>query len=144
MGADASAYLYWAVNFDDIFVEKVEKEVYDIHDKRTGEKTGEKGFDMKTYFVNIHNGKKYPDDISQLGIKDEFIHRLDQDSPHTIIGIPVARVTEENGGSEIVDPEKLKAAKEKLDSVLLTHLLTGTGLIAKANPKLILNLYWSY
>jgi len=144
MGAHASAYLYWGIDFNDVYVEKIEKEEYDIHDQKTGKKTGKKGTESKTYYVNKHNGKKYDHDDYSLGIKEKYIHKMEQESDSKIIGVLVGEVSEQNGGSHDIDDSMLQKAKDELDKVLLTHLLTGTGLIAKVKPRLILNLYWSY
>lgn len=144
MGADASAHLFYGINLSEIFLLKKEKEEYDIYDTKTGKKTGKKGYDIKTVYVNKHNGRNYGSGIDSLGINDKYIHSLNQDSDEYVIGILIESVRDENGGYEEIDPIKLEKAKETLDKILVSYLLLGNGLIAKVNFKLILNLYWSY
>jgi hypothetical protein len=139
MGADAYAYLFLGVDFNDIYEHRVEKEEYDLHDPKTGQKTGQKGVEKKEYYVNIHNEQKSPDDIYSLPIEEKYIHNLSQEGDERIVGIKVARVADEGGGSIDIPMEKILACKEQFDAIIGPHL---NGV--KIEPKLVLNLYWSY
>jgi hypothetical protein len=143
MGADASAYLYVGIPFSDVYEELVSIEEYDKFNERTGEKTGIRGTDTKKFFVNKHTKQLYPHNYEELGIADKYIQRMDQeDRDAVIIGIKVKSISD--GGYKFISEMEMEAVETELNEMLIPHLLTGDGRIALVEPKLILNLYWSF
>ena len=148
MGADARAYLYFGIPLSDIYTEVEENEKYEIHDQKTGNPTGRMGSEKKMFFVNKHTGKKYLHEKESLGIKEEYIHMLEQESDkisNLIIAVQVGCISDYGtGGTLEITPEEIDKAKAKFDLITTHHLLLGNGLCAVVKPKLMLNLYWSY
>ena len=140
MGAHAIAYLILGVNLENIY-NLINKETeYDLHDPKTGLKTGKKGYESDTYYMNFFTKEIYKTDkIYQLGISEDYIHKMDQDSEEYFIGVIVSSINDHNGGYNCIKPEKIEEAHKKFHEIVDPHL---NGL--KLEPQLILNLYWSY
>lgn len=145
MGSDAYAYLYLAVKFDDVYETKVETTEYDIHDQKTGKKTGQKGTDTVKYLLNRYTGQRI-DNVNpyQLveedgsGITEDNLIRTEQESGSYYLGVKVASAGWRNAISKI-DDDKLEKARAEFEKIV-RPLLGQSGL----KPELILNLYWSY
>lgn len=145
MGADASAYLYLAVKFEDVYERKQEVTEYDIHDQKTGKKTGKKGTDTVKYFLNKYTGKRYdltePRHISEeddAELQESNILQMEQESDNYYIGVQVASAGW-RGSMAKVPENRLAEARAEFEQKI-RPILGDSGL----QPELVLNLYWSY
>lgn len=140
MGADASAYLILGIDFGDVYELKNDETEYDIHDLKTGLKTGKKGYETTTYYQNIHTKEKYDtEEIYDLGISNDYIHSMEQESKDYMVGVIVGSVTDSNGSYKNITTEMLDKAHKKFEELIRPHLKNF-----KIEPRLILHLYWSY
>jgi len=136
MGADASAYLFLGVDFDEVYKKGTDVKEYDLHDPKTGLKTGKKGQDKTEYYENIHTKERYENERYLLPTED-FTHNLQQESDDYLIGVTVKRINESNGGHEFVDPKDLEKARAEFEKKVRPFC-------GSIEPRLVLNLYWSY
>lgn len=135
MGADYYAKLYLGVNFTDVYETKTEKEQYELHDPKTGKKTGKFAEDSKSVYVNKFTKEQYPHNVSSLPL-NSLIHDLDQEGSHTIIGVLIGEADQYDQISSI-SSTNLDKKKSELAEIMKKHGIT-------LEPKLTLNLYCSY
>jgi len=138
-GYSASSNLYLGIDLADIFVLKTESEEYDLHDPRTGKKTGKKGKDSKVFFINKHTGERYPNDVYELPIEESYRHQIACESEDYILGVSVGHIGMYDTCFKDITPKMIEQARKKFDEIVGPHL--GDK---KVEPRLILNLYHSY
>lgn len=138
MGADAYAYLYLGVKFDEVYKKGEDVQEYDLHDPKTGAKTGKKGQEKTGYYENLHTKEKFVGANRYDLPTEDFTHGLDQDSDEYIIGVQIAKCDDHgSSGHDSVSQEELEKAKAEFEK----NVRPFCGNI---QPELVLNLYWSY
>lgn len=136
MGADASAYLYLGVKFESVYKKDKDVKEYDLHDPKTGLKTGKKGQDTTVYYENLHTKERFDDDRYDLPT-EKYTHNLEQESEKYIIGVCV--------GSCSTYGEQVKSInKDVLDKAYAEFEKNVRPFVGDLQPELMLNLYWSY
>lgn len=143
MGADATANLYLGVDLDDVFTYEKESIPYELHDPRTGEKTGQIEYEYTDVWTNVFTNEKveelgdyFYDIEKKYGIMDDLLISLGQESDCAqIIGFKIADNEDDNDGwSELSAVEE---ARIKFERIL-------RPIIGDLKPRLLVNLYWSY
>jgi len=145
MCLSSTANLYYGVRYDQVFKTIETRQEYDLHDLKSGLKTGKKGFDVIKQVQNIFTNEIFnlKDEYCNLfpELKNEvFLFNMTQDGPiiDQVIGIHVACHDEyANNDYSVISEKKLEIAKNKFEKKFRKH-------IGDLKPALMLNLYHGY
>lgn len=145
MGLSSTANLYYGIRYDAVFKTIETRQEYDLHDPKTGLKTGKKGYDILEQVQNIHTDEIYDIKKEPYGLfpelkNEDFLFDMIQEGSITdsIIGICIAYHSNcSDDNCSIISEEKLEIAKSKFEKKFRKY-------IGDLKPELMLNLYQSY